>query len=638
MANLIVPQKGTHEYVVGIDFGHGETSAAICLIEWDKKAGVRLNTATDIDLNRAAREKVITSSISRVVNKDGKLKLYIGKEAFEKVSDNAGIRLCFKQKPESLNGEAESLMIDFMRAVYQRIFENCDALTEKNHVVYIARPSGWQDESAKELYRQMAIEAGLPLAGLTSESRAAIYYAKNQMGFANEISKGAIVFDLGSSTLDFTYLSSDNKPIDMGYDIGASKIDYAILKDKILANDEIADFVSKHPKYHDALLFRARRFKETAYGRDPESRTIETISLASIIPESDNCCDEYLDTSCNIRVKNLAELNDCIEESIHYISEMRHATLDFKENVIKGRKVNGVFMTGGASRMNFIRPMVAEVFGLSESKVKIDEDNPSLTISRGIAMLGATDATSFVMSSELKKEMSNYAKDPKLITDLTNRISVDISKASWNTISDACEKWVDNGTSTEAKEELKKYITREMDMFKLKVPNIMASTTVTFLQDGLDDINRKMNEIIRQYDPSKEISFIGQVQINKDGVSNAVTQISNVIDEITKETSNLVWRIVGDVIVTFFFGLIGLIIKYLIVIIFGGAMSDKEKRRKIIDKILEKEDETKLKIYTKVLESLGANSEFRNNMSKSIVDYYNSVIDKNIEQVIIPIE
>ena len=67
-------------------------------------------------------------------------------------------------------------------------------------------------------------------------------------------------------------------------------------------------------------------------------------------------------------------------------------------------------------------------------------------------------------------------------------------------------------------------------------------------------------------------------------------------------------------------------------------MSDKEKRRKIIDKILEKEDETKQKINTKVLESLGANSEFRNNMSKSIVDYYNSVIDKNIEQVIIPIE
>lgn len=637
MANLIVPKKGTHEYVVGIDFGHGETSAAICPIEWDKKAGVRLNTATDIDLNRAAREKVITSSICRVVNKDGELKLFIGKEAFEKVSDNAGIRLCFKHKPETLDGEEESLMIDFMKAVYQRILENWDALTEKNHVVYIARPSGWQDENAKELYRQMALKAGLPLAGLTSESRAAIYYAKNQMGFANEISKGAIVFDLGSSTLDFTYLSNDNKPIDMGYDVGASKIDYAILKDKILSNDEIAEFVNKHPEYHDALLFRARRFKETAYGRDPESRTIETISLASIIPETDISCDEYLDISCNIRVRNLAELNDCIEESVHYISEMRQATLDFKERVIKERKVNGVFMTGGASRMNFIRPMITEVFGLPESKVKIDEDNPSLTISRGIAMLGATDATSYVLSSELKKKMSKYARDPKLIKELTNKISYAITIASWNTISDACKKWVKNGSSTDT-DELKEYIKREMDMFKPKVPNIMSSSTEAYLQDGLKDINRKMNEIIRQYDPSKEISVVGQVQINKDGISNAVTQISSVIDEITKETSNLVWRIVFDVIIGFFFGLIGLAVKYLVRYLLGKNVTDTEKRQNKVDKILEKEQETKPEIFNKILLALDGNKKFNENMSKAIVDYYTCMIDRNIEQVIIPIE
>lgn len=33
MANLIIPSKDIHKYVVGIDYGHGETSAAICQIE-----------------------------------------------------------------------------------------------------------------------------------------------------------------------------------------------------------------------------------------------------------------------------------------------------------------------------------------------------------------------------------------------------------------------------------------------------------------------------------------------------------------------------------------------------------------------------------------------------------------------------
>ena len=59
------------------------------------------------------------------------------------------------------------------------------------------------------------------------------------MNFSKEISKGAIVFDLGSSTLDFTYLSDKDKPIDFGYDLGASIIDNAILENMILKDDDV---------------------------------------------------------------------------------------------------------------------------------------------------------------------------------------------------------------------------------------------------------------------------------------------------------------------------------------------------------------------------------------------------------------
>ena len=223
MANLVIPQKDKHQYVVGIDFGHGETSAAICKIEWDKDAGLREMDIMDIDMDRNARKKVIVSSICRINGG-----ILIGEEAFEHMADNNGIRICFKQKPENVDGEAEMLMIDYMKAVYARIRENQEELTDNNHIVYIARPSGWVEEESKELYRQMAVKAGIPLAGLTSESRAAIFYAKSpKVGFAKEISKGAIVFDLGSSTLDFTYLSDSDKPIDYGYNLGASIIDNA---------------------------------------------------------------------------------------------------------------------------------------------------------------------------------------------------------------------------------------------------------------------------------------------------------------------------------------------------------------------------------------------------------------------------
>ena len=100
----------------------------------------------------------------------------------------------------------------------------------------------------------MALKAGIPLAGLTSESRAAIFYAKSPaVSFANEISRGAIVFDLGSSTLDFTYLSDTDKPIDYGYDLGASIIDKTIFNTMIKSNEKIQEFLSKYPEYEGSL-------------------------------------------------------------------------------------------------------------------------------------------------------------------------------------------------------------------------------------------------------------------------------------------------------------------------------------------------------------------------------------------------
>ena len=67
-------------------------------------------------------------------------------------------------------------------------------------------------------------------------------------------------------------------------------------------------------------------------------------------------------------------------------------------------------------------------------------------------------------------------------------------------------------------------------------------------------------------------------------------------------------------------------------------MTDTEKRQNKVDKILEKEQETKPEIFNKILLALDGNKKFNENMSKAIVDYYTYMIDRNIEQVIIPIE
>lgn len=633
MSKLIIPDKSKHQYVVGIDFGHGETSAAICEMEWDKTAGQRENKPMDLDMDRRGRKKVIPSAICRV-----KDQIFIGEEAFEHTTDNDGIRLGFKQKPLSLEGEAENLMVDYMRAVYGRIREVDYRLTDTNHIVYIARPSGWQDEEAKELYRQMALKAGIPLSGLTSESRAAIFYARSpKVGFANEISKGAIVFDLGSSTVDFTYLSDKDKPIDNGYDMGASIIDNTIFHSLVCKSDKVKEFLSKYPEYEGALIFEARKFKEKAFSRNPESKTIGAFFLEPpIIAVNDKAYAEYGDVCVKLTLQNLQELNDLIEKDSHYISRLRNALADYREHYIKDKTVNGVFLTGGASRMNFIHPMVSEILNLSPDKVKYDNDNPSLTISRGIALLGATDAVSSVLVNKLKVSIPEFLTDAKLFDPLVDALSDNISTAAWSTVEDACNHWIKNGSTTK-RDELKKEVQKSLENFKNYSLNQIVNETVhNFIGEERETIRREMNKVISLYVPGREISMkSSNVRIrNHEGILKSIQDMSAIINTISMSVGSIIAEILWKALAIYLFGIFTLpyyALKYFLT-------SDESKRKDKAKDIISKKSEITSNVRSSIRFNLTANSDFKSQITKTLKDYFTKVIDENLQQVIIPIE
>ena len=378
----ITPDKNKHEYVIGIDFGHGETSAAYCSIGWDSKKG-ELSGIKDIDFG--SNNKVIPSAIS-ITTDD---KAYIGDAAFlPEVLNRAEAKVCFKKKPENINGESERLMKRFMKEVYKTIRERNSALfTEDNHLVYIATPSGW-DEKAKDLYGKMASESGLPMGGITSESRAAFIKAQQDpdSGLPQYIDKGAIVFDMGSSTLDFTYLTRDNKnPIDWGDNCGASKVEKIIYESKRDGDEEILDFEKKYPNLVDALLFEARKAKEKVYFH-PDMPCRITVNFETIVED-----EEFEDTKMKFKYQP-GELNQMLEEK-GYIGAIRNAMMVFKNEKIAGKPIHVVFLTGGASRMDFIRDLVKECWELPDDRIYRDQD-PSLTISQGVAVLGRGDIRS----------------------------------------------------------------------------------------------------------------------------------------------------------------------------------------------------------------------------------------------------
>lgn len=377
MANyewLTTPNKEQHEYIIGIDFGHGETSAAFCPIGWNLQDG-ELEGVKDIDFGN--NSKVIPSAIS--ITDDGRV--YIGEAAFlPEILNKAKVNVCFKKRPENIDGEQEQLMIQYMRAVYQLICEKNNALfTNGNHIVCIAAPSGWSQETML-LYGQMAHKAGLPIFGCVSESRAAFIKAQQDVssGLPQYINQGAIVFDMGSSTLDFTYLR-ENEVCDYGYDCGASRVEKLIYSGLREDNEDIVSFEQQHPHLVAKLLFEARSAKEGVYFH-PETRFKRTVNFEDIVDD-----EEFEDAKMKF-IYEPGELNRTLQSN-GYIDEIRRAMIDFKQNHINGKPIYVAFLTGGASRMDFIKPLVSECWGLPEEKIYRDQD-PSLTISRGTADAG----------------------------------------------------------------------------------------------------------------------------------------------------------------------------------------------------------------------------------------------------------
>lgn len=413
-------QKKQIEYIIGIDLGHGETSAAICPMQWDT-AVEQLDPAKDLDMG--GNKKVMPSAITILDNGNA----YIGDAAFNpEILKQAVVRVCFKQAPKDVNGDAEKIMIRFMHEVYKRIRENNKAiLTDTNHLVYIATPSGW-DKQTQDLYVEMARLAELPIAGVTKESRAAFVRAQHDVtsGLGRNIDKGSIVFDMGSSTLDFTYMNKNlSGLIDHGYDCGASFIEKSIYEQQQKESDAIKQFEAKYPKLIDYLVFEARKVKEQVYF-DPSLKVKKTINFDDFIDDEDLGDERFKLTF------KPGELNEFLGEN-GYIKSIEDAMIDYKQNHIANQDIYGVFLTGGASRMDFIIPLVCKCWRVEPSQVYRDQD-PSLTISQGVAEVARMDLRTDGMDVDLEEEINAFLKGSQTFDVFVENFGHDL----WDKVTD----------------------------------------------------------------------------------------------------------------------------------------------------------------------------------------------------------
>lgn len=630
----IVPDKNKHEYVIGIDFGHGETSAAYCSISWGISSG-ELKDAEDIEFG--SNKKVIPSAICITADD----KAYIGTEAFiPDILKEAEVEVCFKQKPLDINGNKEQLMIRYMSEVYKRIREKNPALfTNSNHLVYIATPSGW-DNTAKDLYGKMAKMAGLPIAGITTESRAAFVRGQNRpdSGLPQYIDKGAVVFDMGSSTLDFTYLNNDTV-IDFGYDCGASYVEKWIYNDRKKNNEYVSLFENRYPKLISKLLFEARCAKEEVYFH-PESRFKKTINFEDIID------DEDLEDGKMKFIFQPGELDESLKAS-GYIDKISQAMIDFKCNHIHNAPIYVAFLTGGASRMDFIRSLVKECWHLPDNMIYRDQD-PSLTISKGVAEVARADIRSGSMGNP-KELLNKLVSDCDVYSVFSDSLVDKVADEVTSTIASCVTQFrdIDNDVSIN---DLEVFINDNIENDMNHVNEWAMECYQSAFEQKTVEIREKLDKMVGNYSQKSVQMKQGNVSINSiDNIDMSV--ITEQMRELTSTLtdSGIMQDIVAGVAGAAIGGAVAMLLGGPLAWLIGGGVlianwifgdndSEEEKRRKARMKDLDSDARQKVynhfeanwsdiekNIYDSVSKAIKGNTNLRNiinSQSKDIISAY----------------
>ena len=395
------------EFIIGIDFGHGETSAAF----YD------LSSQDKFDLDILPGLKVIKSAVA-ILEQEGQQTICVGDAAIANAPIAKDFQVSFKKRPSEMNATERSRMIAFMKGVYAGILDRHPDYKTREHVVYIARPSQdklWKNE--EKAYLALAEAAGLPVAGIQKESRAAYFRARTQPDskIDTQVKKGVLIVDFGSSTIDFTYLNgSIAAPIDDGRALGASEVEKTLLEYAMShpgSDTFMMEFAEKYGKDKDSnpynqLLYKFRVAKEDFYGK---KLPVFSVSFDYGLLTSSETSPIYGFGGISIpRTQLNAILGKDVEGG--YIERVREAVKAFKSEKLKDNKVTCVYLTGGASRMDFVRDIFMEVFGLDAAHCPSD-DNPSVIVSQGVAHLSYAD----IKAKEKEVELKNIAK--KAISD-----------------------------------------------------------------------------------------------------------------------------------------------------------------------------------------------------------------------------
>lgn len=491
-------------YIIGFDFGHGETSVA--MVDAGK---VSLQDGTipaeDVYICQHSKEPKITSLVGYASDgsTDVDIDIYEFK-AFKNIEAYFKGPLFGSDNFKPISETQKQHLRDFISTVFHRMLENPKnvKLVGSNVKYYAACPSGWTKEQ-RELYHNFLInECGLPIEAVIEESRAAHVAARKKLYERNkalsETAKRIVVLDLGSSTLDIT-LHADKTYTD-GYEIGASQIEEKLLESFLSSEGEFRDFynqyLSLNPNGKDEILLFLRYAKEEYFNKQKKYPERE-ISFACNIDWDDLSSDE-IDGSSRLRMKGadfiaLLKQSDPSDE-LGYEQLLKNHIENFIE---KNGKADAVILTGGASQMDFYKDIVLNCFGIDDSACIVDE-TPSYSISQGVAMIGYMDSKCPIFNDniELPQNLKNLSNNLNHL--FADEVLSHYKKSYTDILCNLVDEWKDK-SGKKRFEELFLSLDRLIKDWDKRSEQISESINDSVANTVRNRINSALKETIRLY-------------------------------------------------------------------------------------------------------------------------------------------
>lgn len=423
-------------YLIGIDFGHGETTASY--IDMEKPADPESLHIRD---GQNADQDKVESCICRD-KATGEWRFVNGIEDYS----SPDLRIGFKQPMNEITPENKEAFGAFIRLVFSRILKFQNFLRynpksgERNFELCVACPSGWNDETNRQIHEYLAFMRSLiPVSWVIKESDAAYFKFRNKEFAGSSV----LVIDVGSSTIDFTYYDTEtgraHDPI--GYPHGASRVERSILA-YLDENDEtyqegkerILTALETNQGGNRNWLHAARHFvkgeKEDFYTTE-----LNALNLVAPIRRFVGGATRGFLLDCEI---DKATLEDTILKD--YVNQLRN---DF-ETVSRKVSPQIVILTGGASRMPWLVHLAKDVFTKANPQVKVYKDaNPSYVVSHGIASYALARAKFEREFEEAEADFWNEYSDDRLLAMVEQYFNDALREVQLPMIKGFMDKWLE---------------------------------------------------------------------------------------------------------------------------------------------------------------------------------------------------